>query len=177
MTIKNHLVKTFLTSITFDSLSRKIKIPCLVIKKNLYQKEIFKMKILKTKKLFTYMVVGALVMALSISCKNEETNPNSGKVKYSVLVGTWRNGENSFTIDSLGYLNFTYNGKTYNNIIINDMESESYEDTLPGASVFSSDYKYLAAFHFTSSSSCEVSISEYTNNQTVNTTLLGTFTK
>ena len=30
------------------------------------------MKILKTKKLFTYMVVGALVMALSISCKNED---------------------------------------------------------------------------------------------------------
>ena len=31
------------------------------------------MKILKTKKLFTYMVVGALVMALSISCSNEGT--------------------------------------------------------------------------------------------------------
>ena len=30
------------------------------------------MKILKTKKLFTYMVVGALVMALSISCKSNE---------------------------------------------------------------------------------------------------------
>ena len=28
-----NLVKSFLTSITFDSLSRKIKIPCLVIKK------------------------------------------------------------------------------------------------------------------------------------------------
>ena len=28
------LVKTFLTSITFDSLSRKIKNPCLVINKN-----------------------------------------------------------------------------------------------------------------------------------------------
>ena len=52
------------------------------------------------KKIFSYMVVEALVMALSISCKNEETNPNSGKVKYSVLVGTWVNGANSFTIDS-----------------------------------------------------------------------------
>ena len=74
MTIKNNfailnLVKTFLTSITFDSLSRKIKNPCLVIK-NLYQKEIFKMKILKTKTFFTYLVVGALVAALSISCKS-----------------------------------------------------------------------------------------------------------
>ena len=28
-----HLVKSFLTSITFDNLSRKIKIPCLVINK------------------------------------------------------------------------------------------------------------------------------------------------
>ena len=34
MTIKNNLVKTFLTSINFDSLSRKIKNPCLVINKN-----------------------------------------------------------------------------------------------------------------------------------------------
>ena len=30
------------------------------------------MKILKTKKFFTYLVVGALVMALSISCKSNE---------------------------------------------------------------------------------------------------------
>ena len=37
------------------------------------------MKILKTKKLFTYMVVGALVMALSISCKsNEEPSSDTG---------------------------------------------------------------------------------------------------
>ena len=32
-----NLVKSFLTSITFDSLSRKIKNPCLVINKNLFQ--------------------------------------------------------------------------------------------------------------------------------------------
>ena len=31
-----NLVKTFLTSISFDSLSRKIKNPCLVINKNLF---------------------------------------------------------------------------------------------------------------------------------------------
>ena len=36
------------------------------------------MKILKTKKLFTYMVVGALSLALSISCKsNEEPTDNT----------------------------------------------------------------------------------------------------
>ena len=39
MTIKNNLVKTFLTSITFDNLSRKIKNPCLVINLNLFTKE------------------------------------------------------------------------------------------------------------------------------------------
>ena len=35
------------------------------------------MRILKTKKFFTYVVVGALVMALSISCKSNE-EPSSG---------------------------------------------------------------------------------------------------
>ena len=36
------------------------------------------MKILKTKKLFTYMVVGALVAALSISCKSNEEPKETG---------------------------------------------------------------------------------------------------
>ena len=73
-----HLVKTFLTSIkfTFDNLSRKIKNPCLVINKNSFFKEEIIMH--NFKKLFTYMVVGALVMALSISCKsNEEPKDNT----------------------------------------------------------------------------------------------------
>ena len=68
----NPLLSNFLTSSTFDSLSRKIKIPCSVIKKFKSIKEIFKMQNLKNKKIFTYMVVGALVIALSISCKNED---------------------------------------------------------------------------------------------------------
>ena len=50
------------------------------------------MNILKTKKLFTYMVVGALVMALSISCKSNE-DPNSGDTKeertFSYYAGDW----------------------------------------------------------------------------------------
>ena len=93
------------------------------------------------------------------------------------MVGTWVNRENSFTIDSSGYVNFKYNGATYNKRIIDDMEAETYEDTLPGASVFNSGYSSSAFFHFTSSSSCEVSISEWTNNQIANTTPLGTFIK
>ena len=76
-----NLVKTFLTSITFDSLSRKIKNPCLVINKNLFQKEnLKKMKNSKNKKLFTYMVVGALSLALSVSCSNEDTTGGGSDV-------------------------------------------------------------------------------------------------
>ena len=42
------------------------------------------------KKLFTYLVVGALVIALSISCKSNEEPP---AFKYSDLVGTWTGEE------------------------------------------------------------------------------------
>ncbi|TXJ46762.1 hypothetical protein EPJ70_01065 [Brachyspira aalborgi] len=43
------------------------------------------MKNSKNKKLFTYMVVGALVMALSVSCKNNDKTGSSG---YSVPKAT-----------------------------------------------------------------------------------------
>ena len=43
------------------------------------------MKNSKNKKLFTYIVVGALVMALSISCKNNDKTGSSG---YSVPKAT-----------------------------------------------------------------------------------------
>ena len=81
-----------LTSISFDNLSRKIKNPCLVIKKFKSIKEIFKMKILKTKKLFTYMVVGALVMALSISCKSNE-EPANEIAGENPPAGSYTNGD------------------------------------------------------------------------------------
>ena len=90
----HNLVKTFLTSITFDSLSRKIKNPCLVINKNSFFKE--EIIMYNFKKLFTYMVVGALVMALSISCKSNEepkdnthsNHPPSGTYKGSTATAT-----------------------------------------------------------------------------------------
>ena len=93
----HNLVKTFLTSIkfTFDNLSRKIKNPCLVINKNSFFKEEIIMH--NFKKLFTYMVVGALVMALSISCKSNEepevnrlhsNHPPSGTYKGSTATAT-----------------------------------------------------------------------------------------
>ena len=50
------------------------------------------MKILKTKKLFTYMVVGALVMALSISCKSNEEPQETGSTSSNhPSQGTYTN--------------------------------------------------------------------------------------
>ena len=90
-----NLVKNFLTSITFDSLSRKIKNPCLVINLKLIQ---FKEEIImyNFKKFFTYLVVGALVMALSISCKSNEeptdnthsNHPPSGEYSGTLTIGS-----------------------------------------------------------------------------------------
>ena len=149
------------------------------------------------KKLFTYMVVGALVMALSISYKNDETNPTAGKFKHSDLVGTWTGDAGSFTINSSGYVNFTYKSITYNDNILGyfegGMESESYTTS---TSSFDSDYnpnanhvngaeRKIANFLFNSSSSCKVTITEqkysgtYPNGewQTQNTISVGNFTK
>ena len=128
------------------------------------------MKNSKNKKLFTYMVVGALVIALSISCKNDETDPNAGKFKHSDLVRTWTSVGNSFTIDSSGKVNFTYQGYTHNGLLLHDMESESYGT---GSSIYDSSYMaatsfsngnkiQLARFYFSSSSSCTVYIRKNT---------------
>ena len=87
------------------------------------------MKILKTKKLFTYVVVGALVMALSISCDNEgETGgggnggtggSSGGSQSKSELVGTWRAKEGgalapSFTVNDEGNIMRKYGYTTAN---------------------------------------------------------------
>ena len=59
------------------------------------------MKILKTKKLFTYMVVGALVMALSISCKsNEEPQETGSTTSNHPSQGTYTSsyGSDSATV-------------------------------------------------------------------------------
>ena len=107
------------------------------------------------KKIFTYMVVGALVMALSISCKNDETNPT---IKYSDLVGTWTGSGNSFTISSSGYVNFTYGSTTYEFIegAISSFNSGYHSYTIPN----DNDTRKEAIFYFHSSSSCDVSIRE-----------------
>ena len=87
-----NLVKTFLTStkFTFDNLSRKIKNPCLVINKNSFFKE--KIIMYNFKKLFTYMVVGALSLALSISCKSNEEPQATGETSSNhPSQGTYTN--------------------------------------------------------------------------------------
>ena len=58
------------------------------------------MKILKTKKLFTYMVVGALSLALSISCKsNEEPQETGSTIQSHPAQGTYTNSlGNSATV-------------------------------------------------------------------------------
>ena len=140
--------------------------------------------------IFTYMVVGALVMALSISCKNDETNPT---IKYSDLVGTWTGSGNSFTISSSGYVNFTYGGTTYDNLILDNMDYEFIEGAV---SSFNSGYQSYtipnnndtrkeAIFYFHSSSSCTVTIREERYSGTLpngswlteNTISVGNFTK
>ncbi|WP_432633523.1 hypothetical protein [Brachyspira sp.] len=93
----------FLTSIIFDSLSRKIKIPCLVINKNLFSRRIFMKNI---KQFFTYMVVGALVMALSISCKSneepEQDNTHSNHPPSGTYSETFRSIKVTATVTTSG---------------------------------------------------------------------------
>jgi hypothetical protein len=71
----HNLVKTFLTSINFDSLSRKIKNPCLVINKN-FLKEDFTMK---SKQIIIMLL--SFIILFAISCKNDDkTGGGSGDI-------------------------------------------------------------------------------------------------
>ena len=146
------------------------------------------------KKNFSYVVVAALVAALFVSCKNNETDPNAGEFTNSDLVGTWTGDAGSFTINSSGYVNFTYQGTTYDKNIF-ALTGEVKTSML---STYSLDSKHeefgraangeerkRARFLFKSSSSCDVTIEEdkysgtYPNGswQAQNTISVGTFTK
>ena len=87
MTIKDNfailnLVKTFLTSITFDSLSRKIKNPCLVINK-IYLKGVCKMT--HTKNILKSLLITVMALSLlAVSCKKDE-NGGGGKTPTNPL--------------------------------------------------------------------------------------------
>ena len=65
-----NLVKTILTSITFDSLSRKIKNPCLTIKKFI-SKGVCNMK--HTKNILKSLLITVMALSLlAVSCKKDE---------------------------------------------------------------------------------------------------------
>ncbi len=108
MTIKNNfailnLVKTFLTSITFDSLSRKIKNPCLVINK-IYLKGVCKMT--HTKNILKSLLITVMALSLlAVSCKKDEngggtpTNPTTTTIGASDLTGVLQSIVIENTID------------------------------------------------------------------------------
>ena len=77
-----NLVKSFLTSINFDSLSRKIKIPCLVINFNFYTKEDIRMKNIKT----ILIAVLSFMLLFSISCKNDDKTGGVGDIRVILIV-------------------------------------------------------------------------------------------
>ena len=81
----HNLVKTILTSINFDSLSRKIKSPCLTIKK-FYSKGVCNMK--HTKNILKSLLITVMALSLlAVSCSKDEskpTNPTPTKTKVQV---------------------------------------------------------------------------------------------
>ena len=132
-----------------------------------------------------------------ISCKNDETDPNAGGFKKSDLIGTWNGSGSSFTINSSGYVNFTYQDTTYNGILLDSYQLQdetiifglgtgSYESGYNENAQFQNgDKRKLASFNFSSSSSCTVSIREDTYSGTSpsgswqlgSANSIGTFTK
>ena len=79
MTVKTkfailNLVKSFLTSITFDNLSERIKNLRLVINLNLFTKEDIQMKNIKT----ILITALSLLLLFSVSCKNDDKTGSGG---------------------------------------------------------------------------------------------------
>ena len=173
----HNLVKTFLTSIkfTFDNLSRKIKNPCLVINKNLFQKEDFTMK---SKQIIIMLL--SFIILFSIGCDNENKTGSGGSggggsfggsQSKSELVGTWRaklggNLAPSFTVDAEGNISRKYTFTTDRG----KFESVTYTGKV--ADTF--DYPYTVelsgtdtgetkkgTFIFNSASECSATIQAY----------------
>lgn len=119
----------------------------------------------------TILLILSITLSMAfISCQNNDKTGDDGSFKNSDLAGTWTSGGNSFTIDSSGKVNFTYQGYTHNGLLLHDMESESYGT---GSSIYDSSYMaatsfsngnkiQLARFYFSSSSSCTVYIRKNT---------------
>ena len=141
----------------------------------------------------TILLILSITLSMAfISCKNNDKTGDDGSFKNSDLAGTWTSGVNNFTIDSSGKVNFTYQGYTYNeNILSMDMEgydvwTSSYNNTYnPNTNPTENSERKKANFHFSSSSSCDVTIEEqkysgtFPNGewQTQKTIPVGNFTK
>ena len=90
-----------------------------------------------TNSIKTILLILSITLSMAfISCKDKgSANPT---MKYSDLVGTWTGSGNSFTISSSGYVNFTYGGTTYDNLILDNMDYEFIEGAV---SSFNSEYQ------------------------------------
>ena len=100
MTIKNNLVNTFLTltKFTFDSLSRKIKNPCLVINKKFFNKG----DTLMYQKRISLLFILAFSLSILISCGGDpSTNIKSKKVYSIYYTGNNRYVENIYDRDDV----------------------------------------------------------------------------
>ena len=95
------------------------------------------------KKIFTYLVVGALVIALSISCKSNE-DPGSGPLEVSEESGNSKdimitNSDSVTKVSTAGTVGFTVNGSTSYTISIESVSGSS-STSLP--SLEASDFLY-----------------------------------
>ena len=152
-----NLVKTFLTSITFDNLSRKIKNPCFVI--NNLSKRRNSMK--NSKKLFL-IVLSVLVVAF-VSCKDKGTDPAPTTFKVSSIVGTWTSAVDStstFTVTDTGNITVTTSSGSPSLVITSwdadkDKEVTQYAVTLSG-NIGSQSVSFT--FTFKSANSCDLSM-------------------
>ena len=126
----NHLLSHFLTSINFDSLSRKIKNPCLVIN----TKFILRSSYMNNKKII--LIVLSVLMVAFISCKDKGTAPT---FKVSDIAGSWSGDGVSFTIDNNGNVKMTMaEGESVDisfQIPEADWNSEKTEYTIKGEEV------------------------------------------
>ena len=99
--LHSNLVKSFLTSIkfNFDSLSRKIKNPCLVINFNFYTKEDIHMWNIKK----ILIAVLSFSLLFSINCKNDGKTGGGGagggsSASKLELVGNWQQETNASSL-------------------------------------------------------------------------------
>ena len=136
----HNLVKTFLTSITFDNLSRKIKNPCLVINKFNFFTKGGNYLMNNFQKIFTYMVVGALVAALSISCKSNE-EPSTPEL--SQYAGVYASDNKDFGSSENQYFVIRINSDNTVDYCVSDNKSFStVKGTFPAYFFISSDSSY-----------------------------------